>query len=67
MQTALILLVQQNLPYIHTLCSRYRIGRLWVFGSATTPHRFTPESDIDFLYTFAVGEGYHPDFPYAAN
>lgn len=33
-------------------CRRWKITRLEVFGSVLR-HDFSPESDVDFLYTFA--------------
>lgn len=62
----MIELIQHHTHTIQQLCEQYRVGKLWVFGSATDPLRFGPESDIDFLYTFDVQEGYDPHFPYAA-
>jgi len=38
---------------IERLCLRYRVRRLEVFGSASDPSRFDPEtSDLDFLVEF---------------
>ena len=36
---------------IRTLCEKYHVRSLYIFGSATTS-QFTPQSDIDFLVEF---------------
>ncbi len=33
------------------LCKKYRVDKLWVFGSILTP-RFNDESDVDFSVIF---------------
>jgi predicted nucleotidyltransferase len=38
-------------------CRRWRIQELWLFGSYLRDD-FRPESDLDFLYTFADGVGW---------
>jgi uncharacterized protein len=44
---------------ISTICQRYRISRLDVFGSAARADDFNPaSSDVDFLVEFAPGT--HP-------
>jgi len=44
-------LVEQNRPALATLCRRFRVRRLDIFGSAAKG-TFSPErSDIDFLVT----------------
>jgi predicted nucleotidyltransferase len=63
----MIPLIKDQLPEIVRLCEKYRVARLWLFGSAVDPARFRADSDLDFLYEFEVGEAYKPDFPYAAN
>ncbi|MCO5221417.1 MAG: nucleotidyltransferase domain-containing protein [Thermomicrobiales bacterium] len=46
-------LIERNLPSISTLCQRYGVEKLDVFGSAATG-AFDPErSDIDLIVTFA--------------
>ena len=44
-------LIEMNIDKIAALCRKYKVVRLWVFGSILTP-RFTDESDIDLLVTF---------------
>ena len=34
-----------------TLCKKYKVSKLWVFGSILTP-RFKDQSDIDFSVSF---------------
>ena len=34
-----------------TLCKKYKVSKLWVFGSILTP-RFNDQSDIDFSVSF---------------
>ena len=41
-------------PVISALCSRLRVKRLDIFGSATTD-RFGPESDVDAIVLFEPG------------
>lgn len=36
---------------IIALCKKYKVAKLWVFGSILTP-RFNDQSDVDFLVTF---------------
>ncbi|MCA9858354.1 MAG: nucleotidyltransferase domain-containing protein [Thermomicrobiales bacterium] len=46
-------LITENLPAITALCEKYGVRKLEVFGSATDPDRFDPEtSDIDFVIDF---------------
>lgn len=40
-----------NLDKIIALCKKYKVAKLWVFGSILTP-RFNDNSDIDFLVDF---------------
>ena len=44
-------LLERNLPKIYELCKKYRVRRLFVFGSILTD-RFNEESDIDFSIDF---------------
>lgn len=44
-------LIEMNMEKIAALCRKYRVAKLWVFGSILT-HRFNDESDIDFLVDF---------------
>ena len=40
-------LIEHNLQYIIELCKKYRVKRLFVFGSILTD-RFHDDSDVDF-------------------
>lgn len=40
-----------NLDKIIALCKKYKVAKLWFFGSILTPH-FNDNSDIDFLVDF---------------
>ena len=44
--------IELPLPAIADFCRRWKIVRLEVFGSALRP-AYKPDSDVDFLYTFA--------------
>lgn len=44
-------LIEMNIDKIIALCKKYKVARLWVFGSILTP-RFNDDSDIDFLVDF---------------
>lgn len=44
-------LIELNMAALHALCRKYRVAKLWVFGSILTP-RFNKESDIDFSVDF---------------
>lgn len=44
-------LITANLPKIITLCKKYKVKALYVFGSILTP-RFNDQSDVDFSATF---------------
>jgi predicted nucleotidyltransferase len=46
-------LITDNLTAISALCEKHGVRKLEVFGSATDPSRFDPEtSDIDFVIDF---------------
>ena len=46
--------IANNLPHIVTLCERYGVAHLELFGSSTGPE-FNPEtSDVDFLVELDV-------------
>lgn len=40
-----------NMDKIVALCKKYKVAKLWVFGSILTP-RFNDESDVDFSVNF---------------
>lgn len=44
-------LIEMNIDKIITLCKKYKVARLWVFGSILTT-RFNDDSDVDFLVDF---------------
>ena len=47
-------LIEARRPAIETLCQRFHVQKLEVFGSAARGHDFDPaRSDADFLVTFA--------------
>ncbi|MEM7658258.1 MAG: nucleotidyltransferase domain-containing protein, partial [Bacteroidota bacterium] len=42
--------LQHHLPQIRGLCRRYKMKRVWLFGSAAHGEGFGNHSDVDFLY-----------------
>lgn len=44
-------IIEMNIDKIAALCKKYKVAKLWVFGSILTP-RFNDHSDIDFLVEF---------------
>jgi hypothetical protein len=44
-------LIEMNIDKIIALCKKYKVAKLWVFGSILTP-RFNEESDVDFSVNF---------------
>jgi predicted nucleotidyltransferase len=53
MDATMVDLITDNLPAIIALCEKHGVRKLEVFGSATRPDRFDPESsDVDFLIDF---------------
>ncbi len=44
-------LIELNIDKIIALCKKYKVAKLWVFGSILTP-RFNDQSDIDFSVNF---------------
>lgn len=44
-------LIEKNMEQIRTLCRKYRVKSLSVFGSVLTP-RFNKESDVDLVVDF---------------
>ncbi|MDO4320525.1 MAG: nucleotidyltransferase domain-containing protein [Bacteroidales bacterium] len=44
-------LIEMNIDKIIALCKKYKVAKLWVFGSILTP-RFNDDSDVDFLVAF---------------
>ena len=44
-------LIEINIDKIIALCKKYKVAKLWVFGSILTP-RFNDDSDVDFSVNF---------------
>lgn len=44
-------MIEMNMDKIAALCKKYKVAKLWVFGSILTP-RFNDESDVDFIVDF---------------
>ena len=44
-------LIENNIQKIIALCKKYKVDKLFVFGSILT-NRFSPESDVDFVVRF---------------
>lgn len=44
-------LIEQNIDRLKRLCKKYKVAKLYVFGSVLNDH-FNKESDIDFLVSF---------------
>lgn len=44
-------LIELNIDKIIALCKKYRVAKLWVFGSILTD-RFNENSDVDFSVDF---------------
>lgn len=44
-------LIEMNMDKIVALCKKYKVVKLWVFGSILTD-RFNDESDVDFSVKF---------------
>ena len=44
-------IIKDKIPQIVTLCKKYRVASMHVFGSVSTD-TFTENSDIDFLISF---------------
>ena len=44
-------LIEMNIDKIAALCRKYKVAKLWVFGSILTP-RFNDQSDVDFSVVF---------------
>ena len=48
-------LIEMNMDRIIALCRKYKVAKLWVFGSILTP-RFNDSSDVDFSVVFHYDE-----------
>jgi uncharacterized protein len=53
MVTFMLALIEQHREELESLCRRYRVGRLELFGSAATDEFNPNSSDLDFLVEFA--------------
>jgi predicted nucleotidyltransferase len=49
----MVAFTEQDRVVLAQLCQRYRVERLYVFGSAASDHFDTTHSDLDFLVCFA--------------
>ena len=50
----MVKILNEHLGEIEVLCRKYNVKRLELFGSATDPKRFNPDtSDFDFLVEFS--------------
>ena len=48
-------LVEYHMKDFISLCSKYKVDKIYLFGSATTQN-FTDKSDVDFLVRFRISE-----------
>ncbi len=46
-------IVKEKIPQIVALCKKYRVERMYLFGSAARDDFDPATSDIDFLYAFS--------------
>lgn len=51
-------LIYDNLQTLFSLCKKYKVKKLYVFGSILTP-RFNEKSDVDLLVNFNEEIDYH--------
>lgn len=56
----MLMLVQEQLEQIYSLCHEYHVTRLEIFGSATRDDFDPDRSDIDILVEFAPGTDLGP-------
>ena len=54
-------LIEMNMDRIIALCHKYKVAKLWVFGSILTP-RFNDNSDVDFSVSFDKSSIELPDY-----
>lgn len=52
----MVAIIEHKRTVLVELCSRYRVDRLYVFGSAVLGHFDAQRSDLDFLVSFADRE-----------
>lgn len=61
----MIAVIDENYEVIASLCRKYGVTRLEIFGSAVDDARFdSVRSDIDFLVEFDYGGGLNPSDQY---
>lgn len=53
-------LIEKNMHQIIALCNKYKVLKLWVFGSILTTH-FSDNSDVDLLVQFDRSQIALPD------
>ena len=52
----MVAIVEQKKTALAELCRRYRVERLYLFGSAASGHFDSHRSDLDFLVSFSDRE-----------
>jgi predicted nucleotidyltransferase len=48
-----MLMINQNIKQVKTLCKKHKVEKLYLFGSATN-NTFSEDSDLDFLVKFNI-------------
>ena len=56
--------IEMNIEKITAICKKYKVAKLWVFGSILTP-RFNENSDIDFSVNFDADTIQHEGLDWA--
>ena len=57
-------LIENNIQKIVALCKKYKVNKLFVFGSILTS-RFNDDSDVDLVVSFNKSEINYFDFKYS--
>ncbi len=52
----MVSLIKNRLPQIIDTCKTMQLKSLYLIGSASRENDFTPESDIDFLFSMISGD-----------
>lgn len=47
--------ISEKIPLLKSLCEKYQVESLYLFGSAVSSEILSRESDLDFLITFKKG------------
>lgn len=47
--------ISDKIPVLKSLCEKYQVESLYLFGSAIQKENFSKNSDLDFLITFKEG------------